>query len=436
MNDSLADIETLFLRCRADRAREYIGEAVQCYRAGAYRSAIVNTWIAVVFDLVDKIRELSLAGDATAQAINTQYEAYVSQINSGNEQGVKNALEFERTILATCRDRLQFFDHQQLRDLDRLREDRHQCAHPSFQKAGEPYRPTAEHARLHLRTAVDHVMSQPPIQGRSAIAEIVSIVGSEYFPKNRTQAAIALRNTSLVVATEALTRGFVDALVFGFADTASPLHNKLQVGFALAAMLDLHRPVAEPRIARQLNKLVRDVDDLGLSSVAILVASTPEALNLIDQPAVIRLTEFVRSAPPTEAIKAVGLLSAHPTMLPIAQERLLAFDLDQLADGVALYGLRDLAKEPALRLLSQAGNWSRVNDVISRLIMPLFELLERTDVERIVRMPRETRADLPGATGYGNFIEQVRRRQDLIPDNELDALLSANNAGYLVLDLQ
>ncbi|WP_186269031.1 hypothetical protein [Burkholderia gladioli] len=434
MNDSLSDIEALFLRCRADRAREYIGEAIQCYRAGAYRSAIVNTWIAVVFDLVDKIRELSLAGDATAQAINAQYEAYIAQINSGNEQGVKNALEFERTILTTCRERLQFFDHQQLSDLNRLREDRHQCAHPSFQRSGEPYRPTAEHARLHLRIAVDHVMSQPPIQGRSAIAELASIVASEYFPKNRGQAVTALRNTPLVAATEALTRGFVDALVFGFADAVSPLYGKMQVGFALAAVLDLQRPIAEPRIARQLSKLVRDIDDVILSSVAVLVASTPEALGLIDQPAVIRLTEFVRSAPPGEAIKAMGPLSAHPDVLPIARARVLTFDFEQLADGVALYGLRDLAKEPALVLLSQAGNWNRVNDIFSRLIMPLFELLQRADIERIVRMPRETRADLPGATGYGNFIAQVQLRPEVIPGEDLDVLLRANQAGYLVAE--
>lgn len=56
MSDSLIDIEALTLRCRADRAREYVQEAIMCYRAGAYRSAIVNSWIAVVFDLIEKVR--------------------------------------------------------------------------------------------------------------------------------------------------------------------------------------------------------------------------------------------------------------------------------------------------------------------------------------------------------------------------------------------
>ena len=120
MSDSLVDIETLALRCRADRAREYINEAILCYRSGAYRSTIVNTWIAVVFDLVDKVRELALSGDPAAIVINTQYEAYIAQIEKGSDDGTRSALEFERGIVKICRDKLQFFDHHQLRDLDRL----------------------------------------------------------------------------------------------------------------------------------------------------------------------------------------------------------------------------------------------------------------------------------------------------------------------------
>jgi len=431
MTDALADVETLALRCRAERAREYIAEAIQCYRAGAYRSAIVNTWIAVVFDLVDKIRDLALAGDATAQTINGQYETYVTQINAGSEQGVKNALEFERTIIATCRDRLQFFDHQQVRDLDRLREDRHQCAHPSFQRAGEPNRPSAELARLHLRTAVEHVLSQPPVQGRSAISELVSIVASNYYPKERVQAAVALRNTPLARPTEALVRGFVDALVFGYSDPSSPLYRKVQAGSAMSALLDTQRTTAEPRISQQLSKLVRDIDDEGLSSVAVLVAAMPEVINLVDQPARVRLAEFVRTGPEAEVVKSMEGLATHAELRPIAEARTQAFDTDRLAAAIAEHGFGDLAKERALALLGEAHNWPPANDIFARLIMPLFERLSRADVERIVRMPTDTGADLLGARGYATFVGQVRRA-GLVPAVELDALLRRHNADYLV----
>lgn len=433
MSDSLADIETLALRCRAERAREYIREAILCYRAGAYRSAIVNTWIAVVFDLIDKIRELALSGDAVAQDINAQYETYISQINAGNDQGTRNALEFERTILATCKARLQFFGRQQLRDLERLREDRHLCAHPSFQKPGEPHRPSAEHARLHLRVAIEHVLSQPPVQGRSEIAELITVVASQYFPRDRGQAAAALRSTALAGATEALIRGFLDALVFGFSDSTSALYGKAQVGTALAALLDLHRGIAEPRLARQLSKLISRVDDGDLAAVTVLVGNTPEALDLIDEPALIRLAEFVRSGPDEGVIRSLASLAAHPTIEPLAVARTQTLDRDQLAAAIAAHGLGGLAKERALGLLSASGSWNSVNDIFARLVMPLFELLTRQDIERIIRMPTETGADLVGATGYRMFLDQVRR-QVLISSSELDALLRAHGAEYLVPD--
>ena len=38
----LEDLDELVLKCRNKNAREYIRESVACYRAQAYRSAIVS----------------------------------------------------------------------------------------------------------------------------------------------------------------------------------------------------------------------------------------------------------------------------------------------------------------------------------------------------------------------------------------------------------
>lgn len=52
------DLDELVLRCRDEQARQYIAEAVACYRAGAFRACIVMTWTAVVFEYIHKLREL------------------------------------------------------------------------------------------------------------------------------------------------------------------------------------------------------------------------------------------------------------------------------------------------------------------------------------------------------------------------------------------
>ncbi len=52
MSERLIDLDELVLRCRDKTTKDYIQEAVSCYRAGAFRSCIVSTWNAVVFDFI------------------------------------------------------------------------------------------------------------------------------------------------------------------------------------------------------------------------------------------------------------------------------------------------------------------------------------------------------------------------------------------------
>jgi hypothetical protein len=69
---SLGDLDDLVASCRTADARAYVSEAVACYRAGAYRSCIVAVWIATVYDLLDKLMDLALGGDAEAKRITDQ----------------------------------------------------------------------------------------------------------------------------------------------------------------------------------------------------------------------------------------------------------------------------------------------------------------------------------------------------------------------------
>jgi len=430
MNESLVDLEALALRCRTDRAREFVAEAMRCYRASAYRSAIVTTWIAVVFDLIDKIRDLAIGGDAVAQRLNAKYERYIDQINAGNNQGIKDALEFERNVVETCRTELQFFDHQQVRDLNRLREDRHQCAHPSFQRAGEPHRPTAELARLHLRNAVEHVLSQPPVQGRSAIAELSRVVSSQYFPSDRAQAAVALQGSAIERPTDPLTRGFIDALVFGYATPGNILYRKVQAGAALGAITDMHRGVAEPHAVTQISKVVREISDLELPFLARLLGPIPEFISLLTAPARLRLSEFVRTGAIDDVLDTLSSLSGNAELSDLAKARLGDFDGDKLAVAINDHSVGALAKDRALLLLSESRSWNTSNHLFSRVLMPLFSYLTRADVERILRMPTETQADLPGSVGYGKFVAEVR--DVLIPSADLDALLRQHRGQYLL----
>ena len=433
MIERLADIEALSLRCQSDQSREYIAESIQCYRAGAYRAAIVTAWIAVVFDLIDKIRELSLAGDGEAQVLESKYENYITQIEQSNSAGTKNALEFERKILEACRDKLQFFDSQQFIDLTRLREDRHRCAHPSFQKVGVPYKPSAEQARLHIRNAIIHVLSLPPVQGKAALAELKVMVGSHYFPSETDKAMKQLQSSSFSNASPALVRGFVDQLVFGFLSTYDSFFYEEPVISALNAAFEMYPGEVENRLQKQLSKAIRDVPDKRLPGAIMLVVRVKQAWFVLDDASKNKVVNFIQNGPIYMVSTILSASAEVEELKPIVQERINNFEFDELKRAIRSSDIGELAKEPALVFLSKARSWARVNEIFSIFILPVFEHISAQDVCRIIRMPTEHDADLIGATGYEMFIDRVREA-DLLDSQTLDEMLREHGGSCLIIE--
>ncbi len=176
MPSLLEDLDELTLRCRDEKAKKYIAEAVSSYRAGAFRSAIVATWIAVCFDVIEKLRELALAGDKQA-------EAQVKDIDLTRRTGdLARALKFERELLQISKDIFELISPLEAIDIERLQEDRNRCAHPSLSSDDLAYAPSAELARLHIHSAVTHLLQHPPVQGKYALDRLTSEIDSEYFP--------------------------------------------------------------------------------------------------------------------------------------------------------------------------------------------------------------------------------------------------------------
>ncbi len=156
MASPLSDLDELVLKCRDEKAKSYIKESVSCYKSGAFRSAIVSTWIAVIFDIIDKLKDLALAGDKEAEK---QLDEFEKARKAGD---IATSLKFERDILKVARDRMEFISHLEFIDLDRLQQDRNRCAHPSMTSDGEIFNPSAELARVHIRSAIEHLLQYPP----------------------------------------------------------------------------------------------------------------------------------------------------------------------------------------------------------------------------------------------------------------------------------
>jgi hypothetical protein len=252
---ALADLDELVLLCRDDKARLYIVEAVACYRAGAYRSAIVATWIAVCYDIIDKLRELSLSGDKAA-AVNLEK---LEQARASND--FVRSLNFERDILTLARDQFELLSHLEHVDLFRLQEDRNRCAHPSLISQDQGFNPSGELARLHIRSAVLHLLQHQPVQGKYALERLVGEVRSEYFPETSAKAAQALSSGPLKRPRDSLVRNFVIILMKDVLGATLGWKERHRALAALKGVKELHHRIFDITVEERLPILLRVLPD-------------------------------------------------------------------------------------------------------------------------------------------------------------------------------
>jgi len=184
-----------------------MSEALACYKADAYRAAIISTWIAVAFDIVDKLRDLELAGDKAAEQLVSKFDAIT------RSHDLTQALRFKRELLVLAKDKFELISAQEFIDLDRLQQDRHRCAHPSQSAVGEVFSPRAELARFHIRSSIEHLLQHEPAQGKAALDDLLALIDSTYFPINAQKVLTVLEKSPLRRARTSLVRNITIVLL-------------------------------------------------------------------------------------------------------------------------------------------------------------------------------------------------------------------------------
>ena len=187
MQNHLTDLDELLENIRDARSQEYISEAIRCYRAGAYRSAIITTWVAVCIDIIEKIKELSNEGDKGAKPLKQKFDKLT-------ENNKTSLLEQEKFLLKYAYNDLAIITNNESKLLQRIKDDRNLCAHPNFLDDGQSIQITAEVARYHIVSACNALLYHPPIRGKILIEKIQKIVAEKSFPTNPEKALDMLKS--------------------------------------------------------------------------------------------------------------------------------------------------------------------------------------------------------------------------------------------------
>jgi len=416
----LSNFDEAVFRCIDENSRLHIREAMRCYDAGAYRSAIVAAYIAVSFDLIEKLRILGASGDVEARRLLDELENLEKKRISNDPVAIPALLKFERNLPAVFRDKFEFFGVIAYDDIQRLVVDRNRCAHPTFLHGEEPYHPSAENARLHIRNALDLVLTQEPRQGKSALDYIRNLTTSVNFPKDEAAVRVRLEASPLKRGRPALIKAFIDEVTFGAATKGDTYFSRSSSVQSAEAVVAMHPGVALERYSKNISKLLLSHDPEVLRAGAVMALRLPDVGDLIDEASRPAVRAFIKS--PLRAIKANAVQRA----LKIGWLRdAAAIEAKALTSSEIYEGSMPPAPEVIDRAIDIIVSIKSVRSAnrTFRDLLGIMKFLSSEQIKTIFEMVRKGGPDLRSVSGFDAML-QVIASENAIGKEGLKKLLS------------
>lgn len=414
MATPLSDLDELVLRCRDEKARALIAEAVASYRAGAFRSSIVAAWIAVCFDFMEKLRELALSGNATAEAQVAELERI------RRTESLSLALKFERELLALARDQFELISPIEYVDLERLQADRNRCAHPSLIAEDTGYAPSAELARLHIHSAVEHVLRHPPVQGKHALERLCREIESDYFPVKADAALAVLAHGPLRRPRPSLVRSIVVILLKQVLKEASYPARPRRVA-ALKAIAQLQAEHYAKTLQEKLSPLIRAIADPELPIAMTGIIAIPDAWRYLEEDVVQRLKMFVKNLPAGSIEYLEDALSFAP-LRPEACQRASRATRKELSQSFFFTIPAEIADRYIVLYL--ASDSFDVANAVARDIASNAGDFSAAQVTRLIEGMAKN-SQIAGSFGLGAVVGALRVAKSM-PLADFEALLETN----------
>lgn len=382
----LYSLDELSLLVREPNSRTHIDEAIRAYDSGAYRAAVVSTWTAIAYDLVQKFRELANNGEQAAKVFIDSFDDAVRR-NSLTE-----LLRFENDLVerAASRD-FEMLQPHEAELLERVRRDRHLCAHPAFTADEILFQPSPESVRTHIVHAVTLLLSHQAMQGKSVLERICNDVGSMSFPEDTPTATKYLAGRYFNSAKRSLIRNLTIVLLKSLL-RPSPTLSDAAVLRTLNAISSTRGAEYKETLRDNLPRLVDGSTDGRLLNVFSLVAVSADAWSQVEESAQIRLLALVRkgmSQLPCTAAIMTGILRV-PDAKQALTEAMPSLD-SQLQTAILTVRPSKELVPLAIARFAASHSWRDAEDCASRLIVKYAPLLDTDDVRAVLKAAESNR---------------------------------------------
>lgn len=299
MYNQLTDLDELLSKVKSRFSKEYLREAITSYRSGAYRAAVTSTWISICVDVIEKTRELALGGDAEAIKIE-------KRLGNITPNDFKSMLDFENDVLRIAYEDLGLISLIEKTHLERIKEDRNICAHPTFSLDGAQFIPPPEMVRSYIFQASAYLLNQPPIKGKSILGSIYSLITSESFPEESEKAFIVLKADQYLGRVKDSVYRNVTIILFKrlLKDTA-PLSFSLmrKITSALSSIERLNSTEYVTTCREKLTDILSNTDDNNLKRFIVITSIKPDLWSYISEAIKKRVEQTIKVMEVTSLIE-------------------------------------------------------------------------------------------------------------------------------------
>ena len=382
-----SDIEGLTLKVRDIESRRLISEAIAAYRGGALRSAIVSTWIAVVYDFIAKTRELATQGEPGPKAFSDELADAV------DKQNIAKLLGIERDLLKNDDNNFQFLAQHELMAMQRLYEDRNLCAHPALVADEQLFRPSPEQVRTHIVHALSYLLIHAPLQGKGAIARFDSDLLSSSFPRTPKEINVHLRSKYLDRAKNVLVESLIKAVLIAPFGSERPTYiKKIRIlAIVLGEISKIKIEIYESVMPKYVAKKFASIQGKKLIGICPFVAQDPRIwswLDLADQTRIKRLIETsdAKTLLLNDAFEGLSVESLENTLT----DRFDALPWNEQSDIIS-HSPRKEFVEQAIELYSDSGSYRTSEHLGESLILNVVDYFEPHHIDDLLKVVSENR---------------------------------------------
>ena len=297
--EPVTDIDILRNKVRDRNSQILIDEAITAYRGGALRSAIVSTWVAVLYDIISKARELAHLDELACKKFIQDLD------NAVKNNTIQKLLKIEREIISWAKDEVEVISPHEHEALNRIRIDRNRCAHLSLCTEDQVFQPLPELVKVHILHALEHSLIHAPLQGKSAIEGFFKDIQSKSFPSSEREAREFFFSKYLNRTKEASIENMIKKIltIFFFESGNKIFEHRLKLSWALSEISDKRKDIFI-NTTQQYLKFKSDIKgEKNLLSICLILGSNSQIWNWLSNPIRLALLELIRNCTAEDMIE-------------------------------------------------------------------------------------------------------------------------------------